>query len=271
MSSTFSGSRFVLPPDLNTAAFPVASGVVISIGDFLYWDSANSVVKPLSAKTGSGSAVVDQADVSATFAGVAQQARIAAQTTSGYPAYPANGISVNQNCIYEADCDAATFEPGDLVGVVSAAATAAGDIQDQKVVKVTKANLAIGYVVARYPSSTTTVRVRLLGKVSEFNNPNLEGIGSRQGFASGTLADSNVTLTVASAPIQVGVPTAARDITLPAVAYSGGLVFYIVNNSAGAFTYTVKNAAASTIVSVAQNKRAQVFCDGAAWYGLVGA
>lgn len=271
MSSTFGGSRFVLPNDLSTVAFPVASGVVISIGDLLYWDSSNSVVKPLSAYTGSGAAVADQAAIAGTFAGVAQQARIAAQTTSGYPAYPANGLSVNQNCIYEADCDAATFEPGDLVGIVSDGTAAAGAIQDQKVVKVTRPSLAIGVVVARYPSNTTTVRVRLQGKITDLVNPNLAGIGGRQGYASATLADSNVTLTAASAPIQVGVPTAARDITLPAVALSGGLTFYVVNNSAGANSYTVKNASAATIGTVAQNKRGVFFCDGSAWYGIVGA
>jgi hypothetical protein len=272
MSANFGGSRLVLPSDLSTVVLPVASGVVISPGDLLYWDSANSVVKPFSSKTGLGSAALDQADITLTYAGVALQGRIAAQTTSGYPAFPAAGITVGVDVVYEADCASATFEAGDLVGVVSSGASAVAAISDQSVVAVSRENLAIGYVVCRYASAVTKVRVRLLGKTSDVGNPNIHnGIGNKQGYSSASLADSNVTLTVASAPIQIGIPTAARDVTLPAVAQSAGMQFWIVNNSAGAFTLTVKNAAAATIASVAQNKRATVICDGTAWYGLVGA
>jgi hypothetical protein len=271
MSAIFGGNRFVLPAGQTTAVFPVASGAVISPGDLLYWNAGSSVVSPLSAKTGAGAAVLDQSDISSLFAGVALQGRIAAQTTSGYPANPANGINVAVDCVYEADCASATFEIGDLVGVISSGAAAAA-ISDQSVVAVARKNLAIGFVVARYATATTKVRVQLYGKAHVDGNPNIgNGIGARQNAASASLADSNVTLTVASAPIQVGVPTAARDVTLPAVAYSAGLQFYIVNNSAGANTLTVKNAGGSTIVSVAQNKRAVVICDGATWFGLLGA
>lgn len=272
MSAIFGGNRFVLPAGQTTAAFPVASGAVISPGDLLYWNAGSSVVSPLSAKTGLGAAVLDQADVSSLFAGVALQGRIAAQTGSGYPANPAAGINVAVDCVYEADCASATFEIGDLVGPVSTGAAAAAAISDQSVVAVARKNLAIGFVVARYATATTKVRVQLYGKAHVDGNPNVgNAIGARQNSASASLADSNATLTVASAPIQVGVPTAARDVTLPAVAYSAGLQFYIVNNSAGANTLTVKNAGGSTIVSVAQNKRAVVICDGATWFGLLGA
>lgn len=272
MSVNFGGSRLVLPHDVATVVLPVASGVVISPGDLLYWDSSNSVVKPLSSKTGLGSAVLDQADIALLYAGVALQGRIAAQTSAGYPAFPAAGVSVAVDAVYEADCTSATFEAGDLVGVVSSGAAAVGAVSDQSLVAVTRENLSIGYVIARYASASTKVRVRLHGKTNPLGNPNLgNGIGARQGYASATLADSAVTLTVASAPIQVGIPTAGRTITLPAVAQSGGLTYWIVNNSAGAYSYTVQNAGASTIGTVAQNKRAQFFCDGTAWYALVGA
>jgi hypothetical protein len=272
MSAIFGGNRFVLPAGQTTAVFPVASGAVISPGDLLYWNAGSSVVSPLSAKTGAGAAVLDQSDISSLFAGVALQGRIAAQTTSGYPANPANGINVAVDCVYEADCASATFEIGDLVGVISSGAAAAAAISDQSVVAVARENLAIGFVIARYASATTKVRIQLYGKATHAGNPNINGaIGARQNAASASLADSNVTLTVASAPIQIGVPTAARDVTLPAVAYSTGLQFYVVNNSAGANTITVKNAAAATIASVAQNKRAVLFCDGTTWFGLVGA
>lgn len=269
MGTTFGGYRFVVPSPLTTAVLPVPASTTISVGDLLYWNG--SAAAPLSAYTGSGNAVVDQATIAAAFCGAAQQGRIAAQTSTGYPDYPANGIVIATDAVYEATCASATFEVGDLVGVVSAAAGVAGDVSDQSVVAVSNQNLAIGYVVAKYASATTTVRIRLLGKNQQaFANPNLRSLGDSQAVGPGTLAAAaTTTLTAASAAIQVGVPTAGADVVLPAVSVSKGLQFWIVNNSAGANTYTVKNAGGSTIVSVAQSKRAVVFCDGAAWYGIL--
>lgn len=270
MSSNFGGYRFVLPAGVNTTVLPVPGSTTISIGDLLYW--TGTYAQPLSAYTGNGNAVVDQASIAAAFVGAAQQGRIAAQTTAGgYPDYPINGIVIGTDLVYEASCASATFECGDLVGVVSDGTAAAGAVSDQSVVGVANENLAIGYVIQKYSSATTTVRVRLLGKNSTgFANPNQRPLGGLQATGPGTLnAGSATTLTAASAAIQVGIPTAAQDVTLPAVAISKGLQFFIINNSAGAYTYTVKNAGGSTIVSVAQNKRALVVCDGAAWYGIL--
>ena len=270
MGATFGGYRFVLPPGVNTTTLPVPASTQISIGDLLYW--TGTYAQPLSLYTGNGNAVVDQASIAAAFVGVAQQGRIAAQTTAGgYPDFPINGIVIGTDVVYEATCASATFECGDLVGIVSDGTAAAGAIGDQSVVAVSNSNLAIGYVIQKYSSATTSVRVRLLGKnQTSFANPNLRALGDSQAVGPGTLAAAaTTTLTAASAAVQVGVPTAAQDVVLPAVGVSKGLTFWIVNNSAGANTYTVKNAGGSTIVSVAQNKRAVVFCDGAAWYGIL--
>ena len=62
-------------------------------------------------------------------------------------------------------------------------------------------------------------------------------------------------------------PTAARDVTLPAA--EAGLWFEIINAADASETITVKNAAGSTIVSIAQNRKATVMCsdeDTPAWY-----
>lgn len=272
MGSTFGGANFVSPPGVTTTILPAPASTQISIGDFLYW--TGSYAQPLSSKTGSGTAALDQADIAGSFAGVAQQARIAAQTTAGgYPGNPINGIVIATDVVYEANCSSATFECGDLVGVVSSGAAATGAISDQSVVGVAQENLAIGYVIQKYSSATTRVRCRLLGKNQlSFANPNTRAVGATQVAGPGTLAaGANTTLTVASASIQVGTPTANRDVTLPAVAQSKGLVFYVVNNAAATHGFVVKNAGGSTIGTVAATKTGIFFCDGTAWYCTLGA
>lgn len=270
MGSTFGGSRFVLPSGITTTVLNVPASTQISIGDLLYWNGTAAV--PLSAATGSGTAAIDQATIAASFVGVAQQGRIAAQTTTGYPDFPITGILIGTDVVYEATCASATFECGDLVGVLSAATGAVGDIADQSVVAVSQPNLAIGYVTNKYSTATTLVRVRLLGKNQvSFANPSARQVGSGQVAGPGTLAAAaDTTLTVASPSIQVGVPTATRIVTLPAVASSKGMIFYIVNNAAATHAFTVKNAGATTIGSVAATKTGIFFCDGAAWYATIG-
>jgi hypothetical protein len=270
MSSTFGGSRFVLSGPVTTTVLNVPASTTISIGDLLYWNGTAAV--PLSAATGSGTALIDQAIIAASFVGVSQQGRISAQTTTGYPGFPITGIVIGTDVIYEADCASATFEAGDLVGVISSGAAAVGAISDQSVVAVSQPNLAIGYVVQKYSSATTTVRVRLLGKNQiAFANPNDRQVGSGQIVGPGTLAaGAATTLTVGSAAIQVGTPTATRIVTLPAVASSKGLVFYIVNTAAATHAFTINNAGATTIGTVAATKTGIFFCDGTAWYATIG-
>jgi hypothetical protein len=96
-------------------------------------------------------------------------------------------------------------------------------------------------------------------------------LGEAQIVGPGTLAaGAATTLTVGSATIQVGTPTAGRDVNLTAVASSKGLVFYIVNTAAATHAFTVKNAGGTTIGSVAATKTGIFFCDGAAWYATIG-
>lgn len=75
---------------------------------------------------------------------------------------------------------------------------------------------------------------------------------------------ANKTLTSADAPHQSLAPDAARDVTLPAEEL--GLIFYIVNRAAGAFALTLKNDAATTLASIAQNAAAIAYCDGTGWH-----
>jgi hypothetical protein len=207
------------------------------------------------------------------FAGFAGQAHLAAETAVGHPAEPGPlGMLLLTNRILKLAVDSATFEPGDFIGIKSAAGGVAADISDQTFVKVAQPYLAIGQVAERFASATTYVYARIWGR-NFTNNTNsiARGLMGRQLCESETLADAGTTLTIANKLIQVCVPTAARTMVLPAVGSSKGLSFIFVNNSAGANSLTINNAGATTIATVAQNKRAWVFCDGTTWFNLTGA
>jgi hypothetical protein len=159
MSSNFGGNRFVQPPLTRTVVYKAKGGVVISIGDLLYYDSSDGYAKPLSAKVASGTVNTDQVFVHDNFIGVAQSGRIAAQTTDG-------SVTVATDCIYEADCASQTFVPGALVTGFSSGVAAAGAIEDQKIDTTALTSEAIGVVVKQYTSNTTTVWCRLYGKAA---------------------------------------------------------------------------------------------------------
>jgi hypothetical protein len=236
---------------------PPPASLAESIGDLLYYDAATGTVKPFSAKTTLASEVLDQIDAAAKFVGVSNSARIATQTdTTGQ-------MRVITDRVFEFPCPSQTFDVGDYVGPTWNGGAA---LVDQFVTKVARRSLSIGRVVKKYGSATTLVKCRLLGRISQ-PHPTIPGIGGQQGTDSAVFPDADTALTVGSAPIQVGVPTAARVATLPAEAQSAGLMFFFVNNSAGAFSITVKNAAAATIATIAQNKRGIVWCDGTTWFG----
>jgi hypothetical protein len=58
---------------------------------------------------------------------------------------------------------------------------------------------------------------------------------------------------------------AGRNVDLPAEAACAGAYLFITNTAAGAFSLTIRNPAAATITTVAQNDAALVYCDGTAW------
>jgi hypothetical protein len=66
-------------------------------------------------------------------------------------------------------------------------------------------------------------------------------------------------------------PNGARDITLPAEAQCKGMLVMLSNEAGAAEVMTVKNDAGTTILTPTQNEGAILWCDGTAWYGIVGA
>lgn len=168
MGSIFGGARFVNPSNVTEVNLPAVASVALSVGDLVYWDSVNTVLKPMDQFSATGTAATDRATLAGAFAGVALQGKLAADTTTGYPSVSGEGVVAAQDAIYEADCASGTFEIGDHVSVVVNAGTGTGKVENQKVAKTTTAGESIGYVVQRYPSATTKVKIRLVGKWSPF-------------------------------------------------------------------------------------------------------
>lgn len=61
---------------------------------------------------------------------------------------------------------------------------------------------------------------------------------------------------------------AARNVDLPAEATSNGLSFEILNTADAAEALTVRDDAGATVVTIAQNEKATVHCDGTSWYHM---
>jgi len=267
MSLTPGGYRFQYPPGFTFSKYLPPASLQIEAGDLLYW--TGSVAQPLSSKTLLGSQVLDQAAVKPLFLGVAVSGRITAQNTS---VWPIDYVEAASNCLYLADCASATWEVGDLVGVVrNSGATA---LQDQQVVKVSSDNLAVGQVFRREPSAVTQVLCRLWGKGDPLGDLNRYGLGGRQGTGVTALSDGNQTLDPSYTPILSMVPTAARTVKLPVEAQSSGLEFRFTNLSAGANSVTFQGSAGGSINGngvVPQNKSGIFWCDGTVWYGTVSA
>jgi hypothetical protein len=169
MSTTFGGAKLYKPATDTVMNLPSAASTAITPGDLLFWDTTNKVLKPFDAYVATGTVNTDQAAIRAVFAGVALQGKLAADTTAGYPAFNGEGITFTPDALYEATCAAATFEPGDLVAALVVATAGAGNVSAQSVVKTTDSGEALGYVVERYASNTTSVRVRLIGRWSPYN------------------------------------------------------------------------------------------------------
>lgn len=253
-------------PDNRTINLPAPASTVIEVGDLTWWDSANELVKPASSQADAGSEVLNQLDFARNFAGVSNQQRISGQTTAGT-------LTVLQEGVFQYPCPATDWAAGDLIG---ASENAGGDgLEDQQVEKVTSPALAIGVCIEGTAAGATLVKGFFAGKVLHNALTRLDrGIGNFQGQAATTLADAAVVLTVDANPVLNMVPTAARNVDLPAEAKSKGLLFFFTNNSAGANTVTFRSSAAGAIKgngAVPQNKTGIFWCDGTNWNGCVSA
>lgn len=82
-------------------------------------------------------------------------------------------------------------------------------------------------------------------------------------------ATGNLTLTERYANhLKIDPSGSARDVNLPAEATSNGMWFEIVNAADASENLVVKDDGGATIVTISQNEKAKVFCDGSSWYHL---
>ena len=127
---------------------PVAAATVIEIGDLVFYDTDSA--KSASMQANQSSKTANQTMFAGKFLGVAMQASPAGSTTP---------IRVSTSGVFEYDCTSSAFELGNFVGVeVKTGQTA---LDNQKLVKVTAGNSAIGRVCRREGTSTTSVQVQL--------------------------------------------------------------------------------------------------------------
>lgn len=106
-------------------------------------------------------------------------------------------------------------------------------------------------------------------------NPDITDPLIRRGltFGNDQLPDAAAVLTPLHPTLIVMTPTAARNMRLPLEANSVGLMYIIVNASAGAFAITVQTSAGAALGFgnglISQNQMGIFVCDGLQWRGMV--
>src|SRR5262245_37542089 len=107
------------------AEFNAPASLAIFIGDLLYWDSGNNVVKPFSQLADTTTEARQQASAARLFMGVANSARLATDAVAG-------PVRVMVDGLWEFACDSVAFAQGDFVG----ASYNVNVLRDQQVDKV---------------------------------------------------------------------------------------------------------------------------------------
>jgi len=128
--------------------------IAVQIGDLMFLDGDDA--KPASSQADQGAEAANQRLFARRFLGVSAEKKLAAD--------PAGTIQVTKVGEYDYDCESATWEVGELVTIDEAASGTA--LHNQKLVKTTDADLAIGYCSKREPNATTRVRVVLTSRVA---------------------------------------------------------------------------------------------------------
>ncbi len=138
--------------ETNPVRLPVDSATVIEIGDLVYLDTDDA--KPASAQADGGTLAANQEALHDKFVGIAMQSSVTGETLP---------IRIATTGVFEFDCAADTFELGELIGPVENVAGSA--LEDQSVISVAAANLAIGRCARRVASNDTRVFVDVVSTV----------------------------------------------------------------------------------------------------------
>lgn len=206
--------------------FAVDSAQVIEIGDFL-WQSTDDV-RAASDYVWDTDIATTQRSFIKLFAGVAGDKSDSGDT---------DDIAVETAGIVEMTCEAAQFEVGDLVGIAKASGN---ELEDQKIVAVASHDLAIGKVIQRHSSNTTTVLIEIFPRISQtfcgsINNKDIDG---DEGYVKRLVAGTYIT--VKSNQTAVVDPTVNDDISagyVPGSSWANVVLFKMfacVTNTLGA-------------------------------------
>lgn len=132
--------------DTQPVVAPVDSTTVIEIGDLLYWDVDDA--KPAALQPDQGTEAANQQLFASKFLGVAMQRS---------PAGESAPIRVATAGVFEFPTPETALKLGDWVGVDENAAGTA--LENQRLVKVTVADQAIGRVVRESPGNVVWVAI----------------------------------------------------------------------------------------------------------------
>lgn len=144
--------------DAKPRRFTFTASTAIERGDLVYQDSSTKKILPASSFTWDTSIGVTQHNFNDYFAGVSNIKRLSSQTDTP------EGI-VCTGGIFEFNCAAlsAALETGTLFGPAKASGNA---LENQKVVQVGNANLAIGWLAQPAASGATTVLIEIQSSIA---------------------------------------------------------------------------------------------------------
>lgn len=158
--------------------FPVLADEVIAVGDPLWWDETNFGVKKASSFTWAVSDASTRRDIKRYFVGFALDAHRVGDPLTTLP------VATEIEC--DATVIAATFEPGDMLGITGDAAAA---LLNSSLTKVQDPQEAIATVLRRYPTSNVTT-ARILGVASKMGPGILQAIGDETKWL--TIPDASI-------------------------------------------------------------------------------
>ena len=129
----------------------VATATVIYIGDMVYLDTSNNVVKPASDYTWNTDLATTQASFAAFFLGIAGDQSAVGDTDKVK-------VDISPLAVYEMDCPSGTFEGDETLGPDQTGSGSSATLMAQQLEEATSTS-AIARVRQTYASATTMVKV----------------------------------------------------------------------------------------------------------------
>ncbi len=226
-----------------------AASAAIEAGDLVYL--ASNAATPASSQTDNVGEEANQAEFARKFLGVSRDASPSGTTD-------AIMVDTGTDVEYTFTVVSGTYRTGDLLGISEASGT---ELADQVLEAVTSLDLAIVKVSDDSASARTSVKGRLIRTLFA------PVVKPRADVNTQTLS-GDLVLTHDSPEMHFLDPDgSARNVDLPAEEESEGLLFWICNTADGAETITVRDDAAATIATLAQNEHGYFLSNGTIWVG----